>query len=106
MGILLPDYSPANAGHSPDAVSMLRQRRRHWANIETALDECPVFVGIYYSLLTKSPPNLSRSPVVKMSKHARCTDSCWSYFVFVRILLVVFLKQNNLIAIDAPSFSL
>ena len=36
---------PANTGHSPDAVSMLGQRRRRCANIETALDECPVFAG-------------------------------------------------------------
>ena len=28
-----------------DAVSMLAQRRRRWANIETALGECPVFAG-------------------------------------------------------------
>ena len=35
---------PAITGHSPNAVSMLGQRRRRWANIETALDECPVFV--------------------------------------------------------------
>ena len=31
---------PANTGHSPNAVSMLGQRRRRWTNIETALDEC------------------------------------------------------------------
>ena len=28
---------PANTGHSPNVVSMLGQRRRRWANIETAL---------------------------------------------------------------------
>ena len=39
-------YRPAaNTGHSPDAVSMLDQRRRRWTNIETALGECPVFSG-------------------------------------------------------------
>ena len=32
---------PANTGHSPNAVSMLGQRRRRWTNIETALGECP-----------------------------------------------------------------
>ena len=37
--------SPANTGHSPNAVSMLGQRRRRCANIETALGECPVFAG-------------------------------------------------------------
>ena len=36
---------PANTGHSPYAVSMLGQRRRRWASIETALVECPVFAG-------------------------------------------------------------
>ena len=35
-----------NTGHSLNAVSMLGQRRRRWANIETALGECPVFVGL------------------------------------------------------------
>ena len=33
-------------GHSPNAVSMLAYRLRRWPNIETALDECPVFAGI------------------------------------------------------------
>ena len=34
---------PANTGHTLNAVSMLGQRRRRWANIETALGGCPVF---------------------------------------------------------------
>ena len=34
---------PANTGHSLYAVSMLGQRRRRWANIETELCESPVF---------------------------------------------------------------
>ena len=34
---------PENTGHSPNAVSMLGQRRRRCANIETALGECPVY---------------------------------------------------------------
>ena len=37
--------NPANTGHSPNNVSMLGQRRRRWANIETTLGECPVFPG-------------------------------------------------------------
>ena len=37
--------NPANTGHSPNAVSMLGQRRRRCANIETALGECPVLAG-------------------------------------------------------------
>ena len=36
---------PAHTGHSPDVVSMSGQRRRRWANIETALGECPVCAG-------------------------------------------------------------
>ena len=36
---------PANTGYSPNAVSMLDQRRRRWANIETALGECPAIAG-------------------------------------------------------------
>ena len=37
---------PATRGHSPNAVSMLFQRRRRWAKIETALGEFPVFPGM------------------------------------------------------------
>ena len=37
---------PANTGHLTNAVSMLGQRRRRWANIEKALGECHVFAGI------------------------------------------------------------
>ena len=33
-------------GHSPNAVSMLSQRRRRCTNIETALGECPVLAGL------------------------------------------------------------
>ena len=41
-----PQQAPQQTrGHSPDAVSMLGQRRRRCAKIETALGECPVFVG-------------------------------------------------------------
>ena len=42
----LPCRLPSNTGHSPDAVSMLGHRRRRWANIETALSECPVLAGL------------------------------------------------------------
>ena len=46
------DAIPANTGHSSNAVSMLGQRRRRCANIETALGECPVFAGMgLYRLL-------------------------------------------------------
>ena len=36
----------ANTGQSPNAVSMLGQRRRLWVNIETALGECHVFADV------------------------------------------------------------
>ena len=39
-------YIPANSGHSPNAVSMLGQRQRRYAGIETALVECTAFAGI------------------------------------------------------------
>ena len=42
--------SPANTGHFPNAASMLGQRRRRWANIETALGECPVFAVNYVNI--------------------------------------------------------
>ena len=38
---------PANTGLSPNDISMLVQRRKRWANIETALGEWPVFVGVF-----------------------------------------------------------
>ena len=40
---------PANTGHSNNAVSMLGQRRRRWANIETILGECHVFAWYCFS---------------------------------------------------------
>ena len=44
---ILGAYSlPANTGHSPNAVSILGQCRRRWANIETALGGRPVFAGL------------------------------------------------------------
>ena len=42
----LNSISLANTGYSLDAVSMLVQRRRRWANIETALSEYPVFAEV------------------------------------------------------------
>ena len=34
------------ASRRPNVVSMLAQRRRHWANIETTLGQVLVFAGI------------------------------------------------------------
>ena len=51
-GTITPTYLPlrtgvpANTGNSPNAVSMLAQRQRRWASIETVLDECLVFTGV------------------------------------------------------------
>ena len=39
-----PTY-PANTSHSPNAVPMLGQSQRRWANIEAALGECSCFLG-------------------------------------------------------------
>ena len=38
---------PINTLHLPNAVAMLVQRRRRWANIATALGKYIVFVVIY-----------------------------------------------------------
>ena len=38
--------NPSNTGHSPNVVSLLVQRQRRWANIETALGECLVFARL------------------------------------------------------------
>ena len=50
---------PANTRHSPSVVSMLAQRRRRCANIETALGECPCSLG---ALVSPNPVNLKRVP--------------------------------------------
>ena len=47
---------PANTGHSPKAVSMLKHRLRRWPNIETALSECPVFAGPFVTRNRKVHP--------------------------------------------------
>ena len=54
--------NPANTRHSPDAVSMLDQRRRRWASIETALGECLVLAGNCHppSRQLQQPQNLSQ----------------------------------------------
>ena len=43
-----PIIVPANTGHSSNAVSILVHRLRRWPNIETALDECPVFAEVVH----------------------------------------------------------
>ena len=40
-----PLVNPANTGLLPNAVSMLGQRRRRWASIETVSGQRPVFAG-------------------------------------------------------------
>ena len=38
---------------------MLDQRRRRWANIETALDECPVLFGLLSQTLAPTTPTMA-----------------------------------------------
>ena len=40
-----PELIPANTRHSAKVGLMLDQRRRRWASIKPALDECLVFAG-------------------------------------------------------------
>ena len=39
-----------DTGYSPKTVSILGQRRKRWANIETALGECHVFAGLGFDI--------------------------------------------------------
>ena len=43
--LALSEDNPVNTRRSPNAGSMLGQRRRRWANIEPALGECLVIAG-------------------------------------------------------------
>ena len=55
---------PASTGHSPNAVSMLGQRRQQCANIETTLGECPNFCFRWQeSVLYTSSSSWARSLV-------------------------------------------
>ena len=47
--IAMLQYIPANTGISPNAVSMLGQRRRLWVNIKTALGECLVIADVHFT---------------------------------------------------------
>ena len=42
---------PANTRHLPNAASMLGQRRRRWASIETSLGKCLVLAGYAMTIL-------------------------------------------------------
>ena len=50
--------NPANTAHSLNAVSMLSQRRRRWANVESALGEGPVFAGKASMMISKCKKKL------------------------------------------------
>ena len=63
------DYIPANTEHLPNVVLMLGQRRRRWANIETAFGECPVFAGIVVFNLFYLSTKLLVSGMKCVSKH-------------------------------------
>ena len=53
---------PANTGQSPNAVSMLGQRRRLMVNIETALGECHVFADVLTQSIQQSQCWISVGP--------------------------------------------
>ena len=48
--------TPANTGESPNAVSMLGQRRRLLVNIETELGECHVFADAQRQYIDTAGP--------------------------------------------------
>ena len=63
------NHVPANTGHPHNAVSMLGQRRRRWAYIETASCEWPVFAGI-----RRARRNCARSVCDKTSYYTSKRD--------------------------------
>ena len=73
-----------NTRHSPDVVSMLGQRRRRWANIETTSGECLVFAGIVDNehKLINYPPDVTVSKnqilflISRLIKRAEIYGSC------------------------------
>ena len=78
--VLYPPPPPANTGHSLNAVSMLAQRRRRWANIETAFSECLVFAvsprdprGCIHVLLGGSCGTSISGRCYKSSRHVKDT---------------------------------
>ena len=54
---------PANTRHSPNAVSMLSHRLRHWLNIKIALSECLVFSGMCRQEFSPLKPKAHRESV-------------------------------------------
>ena len=72
IGVIIIKHIPANTGHSPNAVSMLGQRQRRWANIETALGVCLVFsisdkLPLLFKPLMSNQHNTSHSPYVELA---------------------------------------
>ena len=72
--------SPAKTGHSPNAVSMLGQRRRRWPNIETALGERLVFGGILIMRIMWSLSHFTWLLIVRQLG-ARLSVSYWLWTV-------------------------
>ena len=80
LNTLYTDPIPANLGNSLNAVSILGQRRRRWADIETALGEYSVFAGMAF--LNVAPPSLVLANIHSTLGNASC-------IVFVNIILVI-----------------
>ena len=80
-------HVPTYTGHSPNAVSMLCQRLRRWANTETALVECPVFAGIDIQLVKF--PVITILPVLMLSYYIVITFFQTSHWFCIWTLLAV-----------------
>ena len=80
-----PDSGPVNTSSGPNVVSMLGQRRRRWANIETTFGGLLVFAGGGGQVLYPQhvSPMLSQclanvSDVVLIVKQRRTVRSCFA----------------------------
>ena len=66
---------PANTGHSPNAVSMLGQRRSRWAVIETELGECLVFDELWCLDIYEANTGRRSRDGIMLGLHLRCWAS-------------------------------
>ena len=74
----LPHCTPANTRHSPNAGTMLGQRRRRWPDIVPILRECFVFV---WRMHTSCPPLPSSFPPPKNGCAAKKTFDPSPHFI-------------------------
>ena len=77
-GTRLLGNNPANTGHSPNAVLMLGQRRRRFANIETASGECQCLLGMCYSQSTGNTVTTKNN----------IPDNFFQFLIFLKYLLL------------------